>query len=837
MNLLLKVHLLILPLLIFSFSQAQQGCDINAIRAAMTTAGCTELPSCQSSCSMYFYNPQSLSGNAAQQFAESLGANLISVQSATENSCISSSLTTNGFLGVIWIGFTDENSEGSYYWYDESPVVYTNWNPGEPNNGGGNEDCTQIYPDGLWNDLECTGYTSKSVIEVSLCPQITASNDTTICKTTSANLVCSDTKFGSAPYTYLWSDGQTGQSISVSPTETTTYTVTSTDRYGCFITEDVVVTVVENVTASFTSSEYCIDESVIFEDNSLVTSPDALLNSGWDFGDATLGVGNQVTHQYTSAGNYVVTHAVTTVNGCVGTAIENVIVYDLPTADFNFNDACANVIIPFEDNSAGAGTTILNWTWDFGDGSGTGINDIESYTYTTFGSYDVSLIVEDNEGCKDTVVKSVTVFSDPSAAFNFSNECVYDSVGFVDASTADFPATISNWSWDVNGDAIEDFNTQNIKSKFNTDGTYDVTLTVESSNGCSNSLTQTLTIYPKPQASFSASTVCVNGEATSFINTSTISQGLIVLNGWDFGNGSTSLLENPTHNYLISASYPVSLGVVSDFGCVDTVTYSVEVLGKPNAAFSQDTTSGCATMCINFIDNSNDVIQIIDWNWKFENSFGESYEQNPNFCYTSAGDYDVSLIVKNAQGCKDTIEEVGLITVNPLPTSDFTFSPMSTDVLNPNIDFTNNSTDASAWIWNFGDESLENLVDYNPSHSYADTGNFEVELVVINSFLCIDTSYQIIEILPVDELFVPSAFSPNSDGKNDVLFARGYIDEMYFAVFDRLGKKVFESEDKETGWDGQINGKNALEGVYTWYIQAEINGKSFKQKGDVTLVR
>jgi gliding motility-associated-like protein len=837
MNHIKKNYSLIICLLIGFCSKAQQGCDLNAIRAAMTTAGCSELASCQSSCSMYFYNPQSQTGTAAQQFAESLGANLISVQTAAENSCISSALVSNGFGGTIWIGFTDENSEGTYYWYDGSPVVFTNWNGGEPNNSGGNEDCTQIFPNGLWNDLNCNGGGSKSVIEVSLCPQITASNDTSICNTTSANLVCSDATFGSPPYAYNWSNGQTGQNVTVSPTTTTTYTVTATDRYGCFVTEDIIVSVVENVTASFTSSNYCVYEGVEFIDNSTVVSPDVISNSGWDFGDASQDIGNQVTHQYTSAGTYVVSHAVSTVNGCTGTAIENITVYDAPIADFNFLDACANESIDFEDNSAGAGTTVINWEWDFADGSSPGSNGTESHTYTNSGSYDVQLIVEDNEGCRDTALQAVTIFEDPTAGFNFSDVCLYDTVNFIDASTITTPDNIVSWSWDINNNGLEDYSTQNANHKFSSPGSYDVILSVVSNNNCSNSITETVNIFPVPQASFSASTVCVNGAATDFVNTSTLSQGNIVMYGWNFGDGNFSTQENPINNYQIASSYPVTLGVVSDLGCADSVTFSIEVLGKPSAAYSQDTTNGCPPLCVAFTDTSYDDVPILEWNWKFESSYGESSDQNPTHCYETTGDYDVGLIVKNSQGCKDTLEQIALISVYPQPTSDFSLTPTSTDVLNSTVDFTNNSIDAAAWIWDFGDGTEENLTDYNPSHLYADTGNLEVQLVVINSFLCSDTSYQMVEILPVDELFVPSAFSPNGDGKNDVLYARGYIGVMYFAVFDRLGKKVFESEDKETGWDGLINGKNALEGVYSWYLQAEVNGNAYKLKGDVTLVR
>jgi gliding motility-associated-like protein len=785
---------------------------------------------------MYFYNPQSLSGSAAQQFAESLGANLISVQSAAENSCISSALTSNGFGGTIWIGFTDENSEGTYYWYDGSPVVFTNWNGGEPNNSGGNEDCTQIFPNGLWNDLNCNGGGSKSVIEVSLCPQITASNDTTICNSTAASLVCSDAKFGSAPYVYTWSDGQSGQSISVSPVVTTTYTVTATDRYGCYTTEDVIVSVVENVVASFTSSDYCIDEVVQFIDNSTITNPDVLASSGWDFGDATQLIGNQVTHQYAAGGNYVVTHAVSTVNGCVGTAIENITIYEAPSVGFNLNNACPGVAINFEDNSLGNGTTITNWNWNFGDNIGTGTNSTESYSYLSAGSFDVSLIVVDNQGCTDTLIQSVEIYEEPLPTFNYMNGCLYDTVHFIDASIVG-GGNIIAWSWDIDGDNNEDYTSQNVDHKYTVPGDYNITLVVESDNNCTNSITQIVSLFPVPIAGFSASTACVNGDATQFVNTSTISGGNIILNGWNFGDGGTSTQQSPSHDYQIASSYPVTLAVVSDLGCIDSVTYSIEVLGKPSAAFTQDTTNGCPPLCIAFTDTSFDDIPITNWNWKFENNYGESLEQNPTYCYNNTGDYDVGLIITNVQGCKDTLENLGFITIYPLPVSDFTVSPVSTNVLNSTIDFTNNSTDAAAWIWNFGDGSEDDYSNYSPSHLYSDSGHFETELIVINSYLCRDTSYQNVEILPVDDLFVPSAFSPNGDGKNDILYARGYIGVMYFAVFDRLGNKVFESEDKEIGWDGLIKGKNALEGVYTWYLQAEVNGKAYKLKGDVTLIK
>ncbi len=831
-------YLIFLILTISNVTNAQQGCDLNAIRAAFTSAGCTELSSCQTTCSMYFYNPQNLSGSAAQNFAQNLGANLVSIQSGAENTCIGSSLVANSLNDYVFIGLTDETLEGTFVWLDDEPLGYSNWASGEPNDNGGDEDCVQIFPDGSWNDLPCSGLNSASVIEVSLCPQITASNDTTICNGTSANLVCDNTTFGSAPFTYSWSDGQTGQAITVSPTVTTTYTVTSTDRYGCFVTEDIIVTVVDNVTPSFTSSSYCVYDSVLFTDNSTVTSPDVLTVLGWDFGDGSAQqMGSQLYHDYTTAGTYVVSHGVTTANGCVGLVVNNITVYNAPSAQFSVPTTCANVPVNFSEASTPNGT-ITTWNWVYGDGIGTSTSQNDDYTYLNGGSFDVELSIIDDNGCKDTLVQTITINNQPQAQFTFvSGGCLYDTVYFTDASTINSPDNIAAWNWDVENDEVIDYTTANANHLYTSAGDFDVTLNVVSNNGCQHSITQTVTVGAVPQVGFSASTVCVNGAPTTFVNTSTISFGTNALFGWSFGDGGVSTNENPTHDYSIAASYPVTLRVISDLGCIDSVTYSVDVLGKPTADFAQDAIAECAPMCVNFIDQSFDDIQIDHWSWKFENNFGESLEQHPNHCFLNDGTYDISLIIRNVQGCKDTVEKVGLITAFPQPFSDFTFTPESTDVLSPEIEFTNNSVDAVAWSWNFNDGTDENLTDYDPVHSFGDTGHFEVALIVFNNTLCSDTSYHIVEILPVDEVFVPSAFSPNGDGKNDVLYARGYIGEMYFAVYDRLGKKVFESTSKENGWNGMINGKQALAGVYSWYLQAVVNEVEHKLKGDVTLVR
>ncbi|HSH66440.1 MAG TPA: lectin-like protein, partial [Bacteroidia bacterium] len=249
-------------------------CNIQDIIKKLTDDGNTLLKNIDTSCSLYFVNPQYLSGSDAQAYAQTFGANLVSIQSKAENDAIVAALVAQGFGGkVIWIGLGDEKVEGTFEWYDGAPLLYTNWALNEPNNGDPDgENCVQIYPaDGKWNDLACGKYNSLSVIEVNLCPQ-------TIVIPSDANPIClgatvtldAKTILGAPNYTYIWSSSPSGftsnsASPTVNPKVNTTYSVNVTDRYGCTSQSSISVSVNEittNITTSGPTS-FCDGDSII----------------------------------------------------------------------------------------------------------------------------------------------------------------------------------------------------------------------------------------------------------------------------------------------------------------------------------------------------------------------------------------------------------------------------------------------------------------------------------------------------------------------------------------------------------------------------------------------
>lgn len=316
-------------------------CNLNAIRSALTSAGNIELLGMNNTCSLYFINPQFMTGPQAQAYAQSFGANLISVQSAAENADLVQALSNQGFAGqVIWIGYSDATNEGTFTWYDGAPLSYSNWAPGEPNDAGGVEDCTQIYPDGSWNDLNCSGYNSLSIIEVNICPQVTVTTPTIHCPGTNVTLNAS-TLLGSPGYTYTWvqsgtetftntsTPGNTDQ-ITVTSMGANTFTVYSEDRYSCpqFAIANLSVYATPTITAN--SATICAGQQTATLTASGATTYSWIPGTGLS---ATSGA--VVTGTPSSTQNYTIIGM--DANGCMNGTITSISVSPIPSVSVSPN--------------------------------------------------------------------------------------------------------------------------------------------------------------------------------------------------------------------------------------------------------------------------------------------------------------------------------------------------------------------------------------------------------------------------------------------------------------------------------------------------------------------
>ncbi|AKB48841.1 Chitin binding protein [Methanosarcina sp. Kolksee] len=229
-----------------------------------------------------------------------------------------------------------------------------------------------------------------------------------------------------------------------------------------------------------------------------------------------------------------------------------------------------------------------------------------------------------------------------------------------------------------------------------------------------------------PKANFSAS--LTSGKAPLNVKFTDKSTGTPTYWYWNFGDGSKSYLQNPTHKYSKAGAYTVSL-IVKNAAGRSTVTKTgyIKVISKPVAAFSASPTSGKAPLNVKFTDKSTGIPAF--WYWNFGDG-SKSYLQNPVHKYSKAGTYTVSLIVKNSAG-RGAVTKTGYIKVISKPVASFSGSPTSGKA--PlNVKFTDKSTGIPAgWIWNFGDGSKSYI--QNPTHKYSKAGAYTVSLTVKNT--------------------------------------------------------------------------------------------------------
>lgn len=476
-------------------------CDVDLIRSTFTGAGCKELIGCWDDCSMYFLNPQYLSGSAAQTFAQNYGANLISIQSATENACILNDLNRLGYGSgdVIWIGFNDEAVEGQFVWYDQSPVVYTNWATGEPNNSGNNENCVQIYPGGsqpgTWNDLNCGGYNSMSIIEVNLCPVTKVNPPITICQEMDTVVKVNSTLLGSSPYTYLWNSGSTQSSQAVSPMSSTDYYVTTTDRYKCSTKDTATVIVNDKPIASFSDDAGCKSTALVNFTNGSTIADNSTLTSSWNFGNGQTSSSTSPQNTYPTFGSQTATLVVTSTANCKDTISKTLGVFAKPIANFTYNANCSQQPeIVLTNSSSSPDNATLSSTWSYGNGQ-TSTATSPTITLPNPTGNSVVLVVSTPDNCKDTVVKTVDSKVFPVANFSSTSNCIDEVINLTNTSTiADNTTLTTDWNFG-NGQTST---SSDPTISYSTSGNHSVTLVVTSVGGCKDTLVKDVVVYPFP---------------------------------------------------------------------------------------------------------------------------------------------------------------------------------------------------------------------------------------------------------------------------------------------------------------------------------------------------
>lgn len=610
--------------------------------------------------------------------------------------------------------------------------------------------------------------------------------------------------------------------------------------------DSVVQTVYVNPlpVANFSAADVCLSATTVFIDSSTISSG-SITGWAWNFDD---GVGTSTvqnpTYTYTTSGLYNVSLTVTSDSGCTHTISKAVNVSNNPTASIATTDVCFGVVANFNSTgSNGNGGTIDQWSWDFDFNGVTHTADDTmqnpTYNYSSADTFDVQLIVTTASGCSDTTIETITIFPKPVADYTFNDECFGTAIDFTDNSTIS-SGNIANWNWNFdngNNSAI-----QNPSELYANDGDYDVVLIVTSNNGCTDTVTKNINVWPLPVVDFSPTTVCLN-DFTRFIDQSNVSSGSNVAWTWDFNDNSGSTVQSPIHTYTSEGTYQVQLIVTTDKGCVDSITKPVTVHPLPLIDFSADITEGCTPVTVNFTSNSSITSgNIVSWFWNF-GSAGTSNQENPtNITFVNPSHamlltFGVSLTATSDKGCVNKDSIVNMITSYPKPLASFTYDPIDTDIYSSEITFTDNSIIPSQWLWELGDGATSTI--QHPVHEYADSGLYYVSLFIENSYGCKDTTQKPLKIKPTFAIWIPNAFTPDGDNVNDYFTIKGYgIIQLETLIFDRWGEIVFNSNELEPKWNGIYKGSLVKTDVYIYKVKArDIFGEWHNFTGRVSVIK
>ncbi len=664
----------------------------------------------------------------------------------------------------------------------------------------------------------------KSITYVTVYPKPVANFTLSggICSNT-INVVNSSTgNFGSNAFAWNFGDGS-----AVNTQSAPAYTYVTNGTY--------------NVTFTLTDLNGCKD--IVTNTLSIFDfSPGAVSSASMCLGSlATLTASGGTSYTWTPAGslsnslianpianpNVTTSYSVTIVNNSMGYPCTKqlstfVQVHPKPTASFTlFSSPCSNTVAISNGSTGNFGSN--PYSWNFGDGNFSS-GSAPAYTYPGNGVFTVSLTVTDVNGCKDYTSTPISIFNFTPGAVSSSSLCFGD-VTKISAIGG------TGYTW-TPGASLD--NTVIAAPFANPTITTIYTVNIENTTPgytCAKTLTTEILVRPTPTANFAFNLNPCGGGA----NFSDQSQDDVVSWFWKLSPTKTSTVQNPYFFYKNGGTFTVNLFITNRFGCVHQVQKVLQVDEPPQVSVGS-TTAIC----------KGDKAQLsaeggVSYQWSPGQTLDFPNMSNPIASPIINTEYSVVITttyVVNNTPCSFLLNtEVFVDVLSTLPVS---------ANANPVVVVSGNTSTLSY----IGDPGA--LVRWHPIGStipefgytvYAKPDRPTTYTAVANRGACKEDVVVHVDAYSdgcdLGDLFIPNTFTPNGDGQNDVLYVRGIkVEEVYFAIYNRWGELIFESKDKNKGWDGTYKGKAADAGVFGWYVKIKcfVGGETFK-KGNVTLVR
>lgn len=435
-------------------------------------------------------------------------------------------------------------------------------------------------------------------------------------------------------------------------------------------------------------------------------------------------------------------------------------------------------------------------------------------TYTVTGT---------STGCNATGTVTVSIGANPAVTAS-SNGPICEGESLQLSAVTQVPGATYSWTG-PNGFTSTQQNPVVANITQANAGTYTVQIAV---NGCSNTASTNLVINPNIYPVLTpAGPFCQSNPP--FQLTTNIPGGTWSGPGVDPATGMFDPSQATVGTNTVSYTTSGPCGGMSEIEIV--------VTANPEVDFIVSSSSGCSPFTVTFTDLSTPPSQSAVWNF---GSATNSFQSNTH-TFVNVGCYDISL-TSTSNGCTATKTIAGAVCVQPDPIAEFVVPDYTNSIFYPTFSFTNQSSNASSYVWYFGDGSTSFVP--NPTHTYGEIARaYDVVLVAISPAGCTDTVQNTVYVEEELVFFIPNAFTPDGDEYNNTfspVFTSGFDPLNYsMVIYNRWGEALFESKNAEVGWDGFYAGAKCQEGVYTWAIRFKDSrsDKKYNYKGHMTILR
>ena len=747
----------------------------------------------------------------------------------------------------------------------------------------GNNGYTWLWGDGTHPDITATNPTSHSfsghgTYTVSLitkdingCPDtvkkvIKAYSVTRASFTSSLNTLCLKGSVDSVTFinhstadttitNYTWDFGDGSPIISqLSPSSIShTYvptntlnivaTLTVTSTLGCQLDTQVIIHI-SNPSANFSVlgiSNICAGDSVKFQFNTATPYP----NMTWSFGDGSALLGPtppqvKTAHQYTVSGTYPVTLNVIDAANCKATYtspasinVQNIPQIKLTSLAFTASKLCAPADVIYYDSTVINPSDFLSRTWNLYNGANLIHSTPITASYPNPGTYSVSLIETTTFGCSDTVVKTIKV-NGPIGNFTLapSTICKGQTVTFTVQDTSN----VFDWTWDFgDGTTTDTAKVSPISHVYNfhpptANGTAPASVTFFSSDHCPYSpqtipvtIYQVIADFNRNNELLKIDTAHCLGPIDHFYNISTGADSY----GWNYGDGS-AITTYSVHTYTMPGVYTVELFIKNNTTtCVDTM-YKKMYIYPPFVEKISGNDSICKAQSETLTATGTGIL----YNWIPAAGLSSTAISNPTATPNISTTY--TLIATDINGCIDSTTAFVFVQQPPLPITWDT-----TVVIGQTFSLPGGQGSGFTYTWT----PTDNISCINcPSPMFTGTVNAFYSEAIADARGCFTaTSTFSITVEPLSSIDVPTAFTPNGDGTNDVVYVAGWglKSLQYFKIYNRWGELVFETNDLKVGWDGTYKGTPQNMETYVYQVSAEtyISKDPIIKKGYIKLLR